>query len=463
MRSIQRYVLCWMICALILGGVMVGLMTYVVTLEEMSEVFDSGLKNVAEALGHHQDAGYNTVSEGSSVMPTRTDEPKDVEIVTLTWTREGRLIYSSDARVNLPFSIQEGLAKVTIGNEEWIVYSSVGVRGVAQAAQRTSQRRFMAGESASEVFPPMVILVFVVGGLLIFGLRRGLAPLNRTAREVAIRSAASMDAIPTREIPREILPLVHSLNDLLARLSAAFSTQRRFLADAAHELRTPITALRLQVQLLQSTGDPNSRAEAGRELSSGINRVQRLIHQLLQVARAEADGGQLRLSRVDLSELVRDVVTRFSLKAEQCSLDIGAALSQEAVVVEADEAQIAVLLENLVENALRYTPSGGVIDVVADVLNGCPRLGVLDTGPGIAEAERERVFDRFYRGEGASALARDREGSGLGLAIVRTIALRHGAHVSLHSRHSGPGLEVWVTFRCAAENREPSRPSGFTK
>jgi signal transduction histidine kinase len=246
-------------------------------------------------------------------------------------------------------------------------------------------------------------------------------------------------------VPAEITPLVSSINELMARLSLALSTQRRFLADTAHELRTPVTALRLQLQLLQRSKDEARRSEAMAELAAGIERSQHLIEQLLNMARFGPDGESMRREPVDLADLARSVVGAMSAKAEHRGLDLGAA-GNPGIVVEGDANQLTVLLNNLVENALRYTPAGGVVDVEASVVEGRPMLRVVDSGPGVEAAERERVFGRFYRSQSAPGQARDLAGSGLGLAIVRAIADLHAAVVSLHTPPSGRGLEVRVVF-----------------
>jgi signal transduction histidine kinase len=231
----------------------------------------------------------------------------------------------------------------------------------------------------------------------------------------------------------------------MGRLSLSLTTQRRFLADAAHELRTPVTALRLQLQLLKRSSDSASRAEAVTELEAGVDRAQRLVEQLLHVARFEPDGERMRRDPVDLGELARSVVGTMSAKAGHRGIDLGAA-GDAGVAVDGDADQLIVLLNNLVENALRYSPRGGIVDVDATRLEGRPVLRVMDRGPGIPESERERVFARFYRGEDAPKKARDPGGSGLGLAIVRAIAERHGAAITLRTPQSGQGLEVWVVF-----------------
>lgn len=445
MRSIERTLLAWILGALTLGAVLVALVTYLVTLEEMNEVFDANLKSVAQAVAAYHHAGHGPGTAAHVVMPERSDVPDDSEIVTLTWSAHGERVFASDPRVPLPFSGVEGLSRASVNGEAWIVYSSVDGDGTAQAAQRVSARQEMAGESAAKVFPPLLGLVLLVGGLLVFGLRRGLKPLDATAQDVAKRSARSLNPIMLDDTPREISPLVLAINGLMSRLALAFAAQRRFLADAAHELRTPVTALRLQLQLLERARDEAERRQALTELAAGIDRSQHLIEQLLLVARSDPDGEAMRRDVVDLAELARAAVAASSVKADHLGLDLGADATA-SVCVDGDEGQLAVLLSNLVENALRYTPVGGTVDVAAGMQGGVAVLRVIDNGPGIPAAERERAFDRFYRCEAAQGQARDSSGSGLGLAIVRAIAERHGARVELKPGPSGRGLAAEVTF-----------------
>jgi len=445
-----------------LGTLVVALVTYLVILDEVDEIYDAELRNVAEALG-----GYRPLEpvppdrEARKLAPLPGDLPPDTEIVTQAWTQDGRLLYASDPRVAIPFFATEALTHTAVAGEEWIVYTDVSASGVAQAAQRSVARRQTAAESAYKVFPPMAGLALVVGALLVFALRRGLHPVDQAARDVAERSARSLAPVAEAGLPSEILPLVRAINGLLRRLADAFSAQRRFLADAAHELRTPVTALQLQLQWLQRSPDEASRGEALAELEAGVARTRRLVEQLLEVARAEPDDPGAQAARheaVDLAELARSVVGALSVKAEQHGIDLGAA-GPAGLLVQGDAHELTVLLNNLVENALRYTPQGGVVDVEAVGLAGHPVLRVVDDGPGIPELERERVFTRFYRGEAARILARDTSGSGLGLAIVRSIAERHHAHVSLHTPASGRGLEVWVEFPTALAASSPAPPA----
>lgn len=449
MRSIERYLMAWLLGALGLGAAIIVLVTYIVTLDEMDEIFDADLKHVAESLGNYHHVGVALSIERARRLPQRDDVPMPEEIVTITWTHDGTLVYSSDPRVHIPFMSNEALTRVVVGTEEWVVYTDVSENGVAQAAQRLVARRESALETVSNILLPIAGVVAGVAVLMVFALRRGLRPLDDAARNMEERSARSLAPMTADEVPREVLPLVRAINNLLGKLSESLSLQRRFLADAAHELRSPVTAVQLQLQLLERSNDPSAQREAIRELESGVERVRRLVEQLLQVARSEPDGLPDPAEAVDLGELVRSVVAASSVKADARGIDLGAKTAA-GVMVCGDAGQLRVLLNNLIENALRYTPHGGVIDAECSLQEGHPVLRVVDSGPGIPPDERERVFDRFYRGQQSGTHERESGGSGLGLAIVRAVAERHGASVSLHTPASGRGLEVKVAFPARA-------------
>jgi signal transduction histidine kinase len=304
----------------------------------------------------------------------------------------------------------------------------------------------MAGESAIKVVPPMVLLIITVGALLSFALRRGLRPLEAAARSVAERNAKTLTPILAGATPVELEPMVRSINELIDRLAVAFAAQRQFVGDAAHELRTPVTALRLQLQLLEKADSEGERLGALAELRAGIDRSQRLVEQFLELSDAEHDGASDSMASLNLSDVARSVVASTSPKAERLGLDLGFSGTSNAEI-RGHRDSVLVMVTNLVENALRYTPAAGRVDVDVQVEGGGAVLRVIDNGPGVAESERERVFDRFYRGRDASALSRDKGGSGLGLAIVRAIAEKHGAQIELRTAPGGRGLEAKVTFK----------------
>lgn len=451
--SIHRRVLVWVMAALAIGASLLVATAYVAITHEMGEIFEDNLKQVALAVATHHDVyGLSHAPRLVGQLPKIYEEYGGLDFVTAVWSLDGTLMHTSNTAVTLPFLSRSGSSVVSIGHEQWHLYTIVLEDGIVQAAQQDSARRFLANESSSRLVWPAVLMLAVLTVLLTLALQRGLAPLSLAADEVTARSVESLHPIALSSQPRELQALVGAVNDLMARLGSALALQRHFLADAAHELRTPITALKLQLQLLERASDTATRQAATGELRAGIDRAQHLIEQLLQLSRVAPETPALRRDTVDLAALVRSTVSNFSARADERQIDLGA-LTTEPVLIAADAQQLTILLNNLIDNALRHTPPGGQIDVEATVQKGSPRLSVSDSGPGIPEADRQRVFDRFYRGqpaEPASSVTNAGEGSssdgsGLGLAIVRAVAERHGAEITLGDGPRG-GLRVSLTF-----------------
>ncbi len=440
--SIHRRVLLWAMGALLVGtSLLVGGSWWVLD-HEMGEVFEDNLKQVALAVAnHHGTYGAARPPRLAQQLPRIYEEYGKFEFVTAVWTRDGQRMHSSDEAVALPFVSRSGLSQAQVNGETWHLYTIVLEDGIVQAAQRASERDSLARETASTLVPPALLLVAVIAVLLTLALRRGLVPLSSAASEVTARSVEALHPISIADHPPELRLLIGAINGLMARLGSALALQRDFVADAAHELRTPITALSLQLQLLERAADAQHRRAALEELRAGVDRAHRLVEQLLQLSRLGPEAPALLSEPVNLAELVRATVARFSARADNLGIDLGAAV-QTPVCVAGDARQLGLLLDNLVENALRYTPRGGRVDVAAQLEEQRPALLVSDSGPGIPLAERERVFDRFYRSAGVGATT----GSGLGLAIVKAVALRHGADVVLGDAPM-KGLQVKVLFR----------------
>jgi two-component system OmpR family sensor kinase len=254
------------------------------------------------------------------------------------------------------------------------------------------------------------------------------------------RTPDSLDALPQDGLPVEIVPLVQALDDLLARLARALESQKAFVADAAHELRTPLTAVQLQIQLAERAKTDEERQAAFTQLKQGQSRAAHLVQQLLTLARQEPGVAPQPHSAVDLAEVARLVVAEHAPLAAERNIDLGISQEQQAIV-SGDFEALRVMLGNLVDNAIRYTPPGGTVDVASQLRDGTAAMEVSDTGPGIPGEDRERVFDRFYRREINHA-----SGSGLGLAIVKNITDRHRASIVLENRIPGPGLRASISF-----------------
>ena len=436
----------WVIGALALSAPMLVLVAYSVSLNEIDDVLDDGLRQTALLLADRDLTGAFPTQPAASAVPYGDTESM---LVAIARRPDGVQLFSSQPDVALRFAATPGASVQTANGTSWHVFTVVQRDRVVQVAQPVAARRELARESASPLLVPLLALIAMTGGLLMFALRRGIQPLDAVNVALRQRSETSLAPLELRDVPLEMLPLVRTLNDLLIRLDTAFEMQRHFVADAAHELRSPVTALQLQVQLLERSNDLAEQSQATAELTAGIARVRHLIEQLLNLSRAttERDASAApAFELVRLGDLVRNVVVRHSAQAEQRHIDLGASVQADALA-QGNPFQLEMLLSNLVDNALRYTPPGGVIDVVVDTVEGAPTLRVIDNGPGIPAEERERVFDRFYRGQNSGGAI----GSGLGLAIVKAIADRHGATLSLHAGRDGTaGLEVRVVLRAPA-------------
>jgi len=442
-RSIRRNVLAWALGAMAAGAALLLAGFWWLLAHEMDEMFEDNLRQVALAVAN-QSPGSATAAarHGPQLLPRASEgaEYGKFEFVTQVWSKDGVRLHTSDERVTLPFLSRSGLSLVTAGGERWHLYTIVQGDRIVQAAQRAIERESLARATASALVLPALLTLAAVAGLLALALRRGLAPLSSAAGEVTSRNVEALDPIALDAQPQELQPLVAAINGLMARLGEALATQRNLVADAAHELRTPIAALRLQLQLLERAGDEAQRHAAVAELRAGIARAQHLVEQLLQLSRLGPDAPAPQLRPLALAPLVRTAVTEFSARAEQQGIDLGAVISQ-APDVAGDAQQLSVLLNNLVDNALRHTPRGGKVDVQVGHDGATPWVAVSDNGPGIPHAERQRVFDRFYRSAQGSAGG----SSGLGLAIVKAVAERHTAVVALEDAPGG-GLRVKVSF-----------------
>ncbi len=276
------------------------------------------------------------------------------------------------------------------------------------------------------------------------------------AREVGSRDAASMQPLSPAGLPAEVAPLVLALNALLARLGARFDAQRAFVADAAHELRSPLTALRLQVGRLRRLGrggDAAARESAVEALEGGVERAVRLVEQLLALARSEPAAPAAPFERVELGELARqavaDTVPYAASRGSELALD-----AEPGVVVDGDRAALAALVRNLADNAVRHSPPGARVQVQVAREDGAAMLHVDDSGPGIAQAERGgfSTASTVASRETAARPPKAQQGSGLGLAIVGSVAARHGAQVALGDSPLG-GLRVRVRFGAAVRKR----------
>ena len=433
MSSIRKHLLAWLLAALTLGLAAAAMAVYQQARADANELFDYHLRQVVASLPGQSFPALDVGAGGSA------DENTVIQI----WDRTGTRLYFSHPSMRLPQRAELGFSTVATPQGPWRVYSAIIGSNVVQAGQPLSVRREMAAGVALRTTLPFLILFPLLGAAILLTVRGALRPLDRIAAEVGARSAQMLGPVPDRDVPDEARPLVHSLNDLLARLDQALDSQRAFVADAAHELRTPLTALKLQIQLAGRAQGDAARAQAFAEIDAGLARATHMVEQLLALARQEPAASQRGFAPCDLADLARNAVAARAVIAQEHGVDLGVKCAAHAVVL-GDAAALEVMLGNLVDNAIRHTPAGGTVDVGSHVEGGHAVLEVADSGPGIPAAERERVFDRFYRVPGTAASGPP-PGSGLGLAIVRRVAEAHGARVELLDRDGG-GLRACVRF-----------------
>ena len=321
---------------------------------------------------------------------------------------------------------------------------------LVQVAETLDKRRQLANQIIKGVILPEFIILPVALALVWFALARGLSPLAELQRRIRARRPDDLSPIESGQVPEEISPLVRSLNDMLERLSQTIQMQKRFIADAAHQMKTPLAGMRMQSELALRQTSPEEIHRSLVQLSRSSESATRLVNQLLTLARAENQTPQIRpFVPVELSELARNVVQDWVQAAIARNIDIGFEQPGHPIMVQGNPTTLRELLTNLVDNAVRYTPAGGsvTVRVRCDREQTCAYLEVEDTGPGIAASERSHVFERFYRILGSNV-----EGSGLGLAIVREIAQQHEADVDIFDNPrshqlKSPGSLLRVTLR----------------
>jgi two-component system OmpR family sensor kinase/two-component system sensor histidine kinase QseC len=432
-RSLRARLLLSLLAVLVVSAVAMGSSVYWSVLRQTESLFDYQLRQMALSM---RDQGYVAPEDALALTDGQLD------FVIQIWTQDGRVVYAARRDVQPPSRAVIGFAEIPAGGEVWRTFGVIARDRVIQVAQPERIRHRKAAQAALRSVVPLLAvapaLALVIGWLV----SRSLAPLQRLAADVRARDTGALESLSAQGLPDEVRPLVESLNALLERLGQALAAQRNFVGDAAHELRSPLTALKLQVQLLRRANDEDSRDQAAQALTAGVDRATRLVEQLLALARSEAAPARPAGPPQPLAEIVRRSMAEVGpfATARNTSLELEAPASDGPTIAH-DVAEVAVLARNLIDNAVRYSPEGGRVVVHVEEADGAAVLQVDDDGPGIPSADRELVFDRFVRRENAAG----QTGSGLGLAIVRQVALRQGAQVRLDDSPLG-GLRVRVTW-----------------
>lgn len=447
-HSLRGRLLWFLLAAITIAALAQASIAYRTALHDADQIFDYHMQQMALSLRSstplsNDEARARIEAESGAGGPGGAGGATgNDDMVVQMWSPDGAQMFHSFSRARLPQRAVLGFSNVRANGTTYRVFSIQTANQTVQVAQDLAVRRNMAGNLALRTLGPIAVMMPILMLVVWWVVSGSLQPVAKVRSQVASRQADDLSPVSDSGLPDEVRPLVQELNLLFGRVKTAFEAQQHFVADAAHELRTPLAALRLQAQSLDRAETPEARRVAVGRLTAGIDRATRLVEQLLVLARQEAAApGEAGTRPVDLADLARRTVADLAGVAAAKGVDLGVQQADPASV-EGQPDALQILLRNLVDNAVKYTPQGGTADISVLAEPGRIVVQVEDSGPGIPPDERERVFDRFYRVAGSEAA-----GSGLGLAIIKAIAERHGATLTLGQSERLNGLKATVTFK----------------
>ncbi|SUA44261.1 protein BasS [Neisseria zoodegmatis] len=427
--SIQARLSVFLTLIILATALISGVVTFYTMFEEAEELQDDMLKQAALLTRKDElpeEAGYTDIDNDTRIYIQPVDD---------------------ESRFNIPHNPEEGFFNITDKQKKKSYRAYIHRyedNTLVAFIQETEFRDDVAFDSAWFAVLPLLTLVPVAVLLTMLIIHLSLRPISRLSEQAENRKDNDFSPLSTHKIPMEIYGFTEAINHLLHRVGESIRQQQRFIADAAHELRSPMTALSLQAERLSGKGLPEDTAALVEDLREGIGRNRRLLEQLLSMARAQAHENQQPAQNIHLAKFCQKLIQDLYPLAEGKNIDLGA--DCESVNICVDETEIYTLLKTLLENAILYTPENGQVDLTAKIENGGLRLEVEDNGPGIPLEERERVFDPFYRVLGSGT-----EGSGLGLSIAKTIAERYGGTISLSDStrfEHGLKVSIWLPQEC---------------
>jgi len=381
---------------------------------------------------------YRVVTAEGRVLGGDVDMPAPSPAVDLSKPR----FYAAEVR-GMPVRMMLASMALDIPDSAPRAQAREQVRVQVQVAETLHKRNRLAWEMLANVVLPQVLLMVMATAVVWFGVSRGLKPLQRLREAVSDRSHLDLSAIDPHDVPGEVRPLVDEVNELMARLGRTFEFQNRFVADAAHQLKTPVSGLKAQIELALRESDPERVRHSLAQLYISADRLSRLVRQLLSLARNEPGAlDAMQLSPLDLNAHALEVSMEWVPEALKRNIDLGFEEAPQALIINADADRLRELINNLIDNAIRYSQAGGRVTVrLAPEGSGQCRLSISDDGRSIPVQERDRVFQRFHR-----LLGTQEDGSGLGLAIVSEIATLHGARITLEEDTDGVGNTFSVIF-----------------
>lgn len=444
--SLRRRLLGILASLFVFAWVVAFAAAYAATARSIETLFDAQLAHDAGVLLALAQTRVN--DPGGAVQSPRDPSPDmgryQKKLAFRIW-RGGRLELRSASAPELAPSARDGYQSLEIDGSEWRGFTTRSADGALRVwvGEQFSVRHRLRDEIIRDMLFPLLLGLPLLAAAVGWGVRRGLTPLDRASAEVAERSPSNLEPLRLDRAPAEISGLVTRLNDLLARLREDFGRERRFTADAAHELRTPLAGIRTNAQVALRTEDAGQRRELLMEVIRGVDRTTHLVEQLLTLARLDRETLENGFRPVELGALAAETIV--ALDPDAAAKHIAVSLQHAGPTeVSGNAVVLGMMIRNLMDNAIRYTPAGGTVQVRGEQEGSQVRLRVTDSGPGIPDSERARVFERFYRGSTASGF-----GCGLGLSIVQRVAELHGARVTLSDAPGDSGLQVEVLLPSA--------------
>jgi signal transduction histidine kinase len=445
-KSLREHLLMWLLPVFLATAIIATVWTYYMFGNMVTMFMDHQMSALADS--------HSAETIGPPTLRQLTDHHIEKGgLVVQIWDGQGSLLTSSYPALAMPLQATDGFNDVRVGSHRWRVYTMHAEGRTVQSIQNLEFRAMVINKQAFTTGLPIALLMPISAWILWFGACRAMGKLESLARAVSAQDENTLRELPTQDVPSEISPLVIAVNRLLTRLRDAFASQRRFVQDAAHELRTPITAMTLQLENLKACPMDAETAAQVSQFEAGLKRTKRLIEQLLRLARQEAPQKADAASNVDLVPFLQELISDLMPCADHRDIDIGLSFDINANV-RANPHELRSLLHNLLDNACRYTPEHGVVDVRLFADGGKVVVEIVDSGPGIPPDLLPRVYDRFFRIEGS-----DTEGSGLGLAIAKHAAERNRIDLQLDNRIERSGLVARVTFADGAMTKAPAKLS----
>ena len=437
-RSLQGRLLVWVLGVVTVVWLLAALATWLDAQHEVDELLDSHLAQAASLLVAQQSHELDEGDDHFDVPALHRYAPR---VAFQVWHRGRQVLRSSNAPAEPMSRIMNGFETRVVGGGEWRVFAAHGERGDVQVyvgEQIESRSAIMLAVMRSMLWPLFIALPLLALASW-WGVRLGLAPLRRLSLAVAERRPQALQPVTVDDAPTEMIPLITALNRLFVRIANLLESERRFTSDAAHELRTPIAGIRAQAQVALGATQDHQRAHALKATLQGCDHAVHLVEQLLTLSRLEATSAEVPQA-VDLSAITRRVLADLAPQAlsHDQALDLTA---DAACLIDGDAVLLGVLVRNLVDNAIRYSPPKAVVRVAVDVVDEYTVLSVDDSGPGLSALEQQRLGERFFR-----VLGSGQSGSGLGWSIVRRIAAAHGASIEVATSTDLGGLSVRVRF-----------------